>query len=128
MRTGMHTPQKSIFLCCSVTCKFMYDKYTRIKSSLILMIITDTMSSAMQNAMDNGLGLATAIGSGIAVKYFGLDRAISWLPKFVSYGAAGGVAIYALEAEPNWPASNMIVAMTGSVAGIVGGEVANFLM
>ena len=74
------------------------------------------------------LRLVITVGSGVAVHYFGLDRTIKWLPKFVHYGIAGGVTTYALTHKPNAPAENLLVSLIGSVIGIMGGEVANFLM
>ena len=71
---------------------------------------------------------ALVFGSGAAVAYFGMDRAIHWLPKFVHYGVASGVTMYAMAGEPNQPVGNSFIALAGSVMGIVGGEVVHFML
>ena len=72
--------------------------------------------------------LALVLGSGIAISYFGLDRTISWLPKAVHYGVAGGATSYLVWYENNASGTNFVHAIGGAFVGIVGGEVTRFVL
>ena len=83
----------------------------------------------MPSTTDDAFKMALIVGSGVGVKYFGLDRAISWLPRFVHYGAAGAATSYFITVRPDGKGSNLDVAVVGGgIAGIVGGEAASFFL
>ena len=82
----------------------------------------------MPESTKSELKLVVLIGSIAAVPYFGLDRTIPWLPKFVHYGIAGGAITALLTHEPDSTVGNTFIAGFGTLLGIFVGEAVNFLM